>query len=146
MEKIRLLDPAVQLQIFHLPDFTFIASLDFVSGWPVDQCILTASADRQVCVRPSFLVGIKFQFALTTQYEVRFLQHSLSSTRSHHRQIPADVQLQVSFESFPRPFDLARSRRLHQCPFPFSSASGSSSTFRFASSARAVWRLSSQAS
>ena len=53
--------------------------------------------------------------------DVRFSPLSRSSTRSHHRQIPAAVQLQVSFASYPRPFDLARSQRLHQCPFPFSS-------------------------
>ena len=33
---VSLLDPGVQLQIFHLLDFSFIASLDFVGGQSVD--------------------------------------------------------------------------------------------------------------
>ena len=32
MGNVRLLDPGAQLQIFHLPDLAFIASLDFVGG------------------------------------------------------------------------------------------------------------------
>ena len=61
----------------------------YLDPWPVDQCSFVAWVNRQVCVRPSFLVNIElFQFALK-----RFLQFSLSSTHSRHRQIPADVQL-----------------------------------------------------
>ena len=38
----RIFDPGVQLQFSHLLDFSFIASLDFVGGEPVDQCTFVA--------------------------------------------------------------------------------------------------------
>ena len=52
---VGLLDPGVQLQIFHLLDFSFISSLDFVGGQSIDQGAFTACSNNQVCVRPSFL-------------------------------------------------------------------------------------------
>ena len=39
---VSLLDPGVQPRIFHLLDFSFIASLDFVGGQSVDQGTLEA--------------------------------------------------------------------------------------------------------
>ena len=63
MENVRLLDQRVQLQIFHLLDLSFIAGLDLVGGQPVDQRAFVASVNREVCVRPSFLVDIEFPLA-----------------------------------------------------------------------------------
>ena len=63
---VSLLDPRVQLQIFHLLDFSFISGLDFVSGQSIHQGAFIYFSNNQVCVRPSFLVDIKFHTVLST--------------------------------------------------------------------------------
>ena len=45
---VSLLDLGVQLQIFHLLDFSFIASLDFVGGQSVDQGTLVCLSESPV--------------------------------------------------------------------------------------------------
>ena len=63
---VSLLDPGVQVQVFHLLDFSFIASLDFIGRQSVDHGTLVACVNRQFSVRSSFLVDIEFHIVLTT--------------------------------------------------------------------------------
>ena len=68
-----LLDPGVQLQIFHLLDFSFIASLDFVGGKSVDQGTprsLCGSSDQRSAS------SLTSNFTLSSPgYEECFLPH-----------------------------------------------------------------------
>ena len=100
---VSLLDPRVQLQIFHLLDFSFISGLDFVGGQSIDQGTFIYCSNRQVCVRPSFLVDIKFQTILH-ELKKRFLPLVPSSARFHHRLVPVDEMSLVLFESYLHPF------------------------------------------
>ena len=123
-----LLDPGVQLQIFHLLYFSFIGSLHFVGGRSVDQGAFTACSNNHVSVWPSFLVDIEFQFALATDVEnvschSRFLRQVLVTCRFQRTRC-----CRCPFGHCPRPSGPACSR--HHPPWssaldPLNSNSGS---------------------
>ena len=100
-----LLDPRVQLQIFHLLDFPFISSLDFVGGQSVDQGSFVGRSICQVFVRPSFRGNIKFHTILIT--DVKNNSPLVPSSTCFHRPL-------VLFESCPHPFGSPGSHCLSQ--------------------------------
>ena len=109
------------LQIFHMLDFSFVASLDFVGGQSVNQGAFIACSNSQICVRPSFLVDIKFSHRPCHGCEERFLPLVPSSTLFYRRLVPVDEMSLVLFGSCPHPFGSPSSRCLSQRLFLTSS-------------------------
>ena len=88
---VSLFDPRVQLQIFHLPDFSFISRLDFVGGQSVDRRL------HRSLEKPG-----------------RFSPLVPSLTHFHRSLVPVDEMSLVLFGSYPHPFGSPSSRCLSQ--------------------------------
>ena len=146
---VSLFDPRVQLH-FHLLDFSLISGLDFVGGQSIDPSACICCSNRQVCVRPSFLVDIKFLHRSLHELKKRFLPPVPSSARFHHRLVPVDEMSLVLCESYLHPLGSPSCRCLSQTVELELGSSGRVSVSptipRLPSSADAVRRKSSQTS